>query len=286
MNPRNLLFTVAAVIVLGATFTLRSQGLTDGIKVTLPEPVTVGDVVLDPGEYEIRRASITTDQVLRIFSNDKLRYQTNVLTIPVLDKDTPEETKVILHHIGDKYYFDKIWMEGKDYGYEFVLPDKVRALQKELAVSVAAKYQANQPTAESTSVERSEPVTLPESSTQSVSTAEQDRQRAAARELEQQGARDREEHERQEQIERDRVAALQREPAPAAQNPADARQDRPAAGIQDNARTQDNVRAQGNNQQNSPDQLPATASDWLSYVISGCLLLGMAAFFRKPRTQE
>jgi hypothetical protein len=285
MNPRNLLLTVAAVIVLGATFTLRSQGLTDGIKVTLPEPVTVGDVVLDPGEYEIRRASSVTDQVLRIFSNDKLRYQTNVLTIPALDKDTPEETKVILHHIGDKYYFDKIWMQGKDYGYEFVLPDKVRALQKELAVSVAAKYQPTEATAEPTSVERSEAITVPESSTQSVSAAEQDRERAAARDRELQEARDRDANEHQEQLERDRVAALQREPAPAAQNPADARQDRPAAGIQDNARTQDNATAQGNNQQN-PDQLPATASDWLSYVVSGCLLLGMAAFFRKPRTQE
>ena len=75
MNPRNLLVAVAAVLVLGAAFTLRSQGLTDGIKVTLPEPVTVGDVVLEPGEYEIRRASTNQDQVLRIFSNDKLRYQ-------------------------------------------------------------------------------------------------------------------------------------------------------------------------------------------------------------------
>jgi hypothetical protein len=283
MNPRNLLFTVAAVIVLGATFTLRSQGLTDGVKVTLPESVTVGDVVLDPGEYEIRRASTATDQVLRIFSNDKLRYQTNVLTIPVLDKDTPEQTRVILHHIGDKYYFDKIWMEGKDYGYEFVLPDRVRALQKELAVTVPARYESTQATA--TSVERAQPATPPESSTQ-ISSAEQDRQRADALAREQQEVRDREERERQEQADRDRVASLQREPAPAAQNPADARQDRPAAGVQDSTRTQDNARTQNNNPQNPPDQLPATASDWLSYVVGGCLLLGMAAFFRKPRTQE
>ena len=279
MNPRNLLFTVAAVIVLGATFTLRSQGLTDGIKVTLPQPVTVGDVVLDPGEYEIRRASTATDQVLRIFSNDKLRYQTNVLTIPVLDKDTPEHTRVILHHIGDQYYFDKIWMEGKDYGYEFVLPDRVRALQKELAVTVPARYESTQATAASSSVEREQPATPAEGSTQGVSSAEQDRQRADALAREQQEARDREDRERQQQAERDRVAALQREPAPAAQNPADARQDRPVA-------VQDNVRARDNNQQNSPDQLPATASDWLSYVVGGCVLLGMAAFFRKPRTQE
>src|SRR5678816_2511754 len=209
MNPRNLLFTVAAVIVLSTTFTLRSQGLTDGIKVTLPEPVTVGDVVLDPGEYEIRRASNATDQVLSIFSNDKLRYQTNVLTIPSLDKDTPEKTRVILHHVGDKYYFDKIWMAGRDYGWEFVLPDKVRALQRELAVTVPAKYESTSDTrTESTPAEQAQ-VTPPESQNQgqSVSSAEQVREREAALAREQQEARDREARERQEQLDRDRVAA-------------------------------------------------------------------------------
>ena len=48
MNPRNLFFAVAAVIVMGASFALMSQGLTDGVKVTLPYSVTIGDVVLDP----------------------------------------------------------------------------------------------------------------------------------------------------------------------------------------------------------------------------------------------
>jgi flagellar biosynthesis GTPase FlhF len=278
MNPRSLFLSVAAVIVLGATFTLSSQGLTDGVKVTLPAPVTVGDVVLDPGEYEIRRASIVTDSVLRIFSNDKLRYQTNVLTIPALGKDTPEDTKVILHHIGDKYYFDKIWMQGKDYGYEFVLPERVRALQRELAVTVPARYESATETS-STSVERTSPA-APESSSQAVSSAEQERERADALAREQQAARDREERERQaaldrerqEQQERDRVAALQREPAPAATSPADTRQDRTSAGIQDNAQKQ--------------DQLPATASGWFSYLLGGTLLIAMAGFLRKPRTQE
>ena len=151
MNPRNLLVAVAAVLVLGVTFNLRSQGLTDGIKVTLPEPVTVGDVVLEPGEYEIRRASMHQDQVLRFFSNDKLRHETTVLTVPTFNREAPEESKIVLHHIGDKYYFDKIWMEGKNYGYEFVLPDRVRALQKELSVSVPARYEAVQQTSVETS---------------------------------------------------------------------------------------------------------------------------------------
>ena len=282
MNPRNLLVAVAAVIVLGAAFTLKSQGLTDGIKVTLPEPVTVGEVVLDPGDYEIRRASTATDQVLQIFSKDKLRYQTNVLTIPALEKDTPEDSKVILHHIGDKYYFDKIFMQGKDYGYEFVLPDRVRALQRELAVTVPARYESNpinneaneasQAKVESPAIKTSE---APESASPVAAVSqreaqERERQATLDREREEQLARDRD-------AEQDRVAALQQSPAPAAQapvtpGPVDARQDRTSSDTRNNAQNR--------------DELPATASDWFVYVLGGTVLIAMAAFFRKPQTQN
>jgi hypothetical protein len=282
MNPRNLLVAVAAVIVLGAAFTLRSQGLTDGIKVTLPEPVTVGEVVLDPGDYEIRRASTATDQVLQIFSKDKLRYQTNVLTIPALEKDTPEDSKVILHHIGDKYYFDKIFMQGKDYGYEFVLPDRVRALQRELAVTVPARYESNpinneaseasEAKVESPAIKTSE---APESASPVAAVSqreaqERERQATLDREREEQLARDRE-------AEQDRVAALQQSPAPAAQapvtpGPVDARQDRTSSDTRNNAQNR--------------DELPATASDWFVYILGGTVLIAMAAFFRKPQTQH
>jgi hypothetical protein len=284
MNPRNLLVAVAAVLVLGVTFNLRSQGLTDGIKVTLPEPVTVGDVVLEPGEYEIRRASMHQDQVLRFFNNDKLRHETTVLTVPTFDREAPEESKVVLHHIGDKYYFDKIWMEGKNYGYEFVLPDRVRALQKELSVSVPARYEAVQ----QTSVETSIPA---HADTQSVAVAEQDKdsvqdkeradaaalaaEASAERERQAQLDREREEQlarDREAELERNRVAALQQEQAPISPSPADTRAESPSVGIQDNAQ--------------ESQELPATASDWFAYMLGGCLLLAMAGFFRKTRTQE
>ena len=283
MNPRNLLVAVAAVIVLGAAFTLRSQGLTDGIKVTLPAPVTVGEVVLDPGDYEIRRASTATDQVLQIFSKDKLRYQTNVLTVPALEKDTPEDSKVILHHIGDKYYFDKIWMQGKDYGYEFVLPDRVRALQRELAVTVPARYESNpinneaneasQAKVESPAIKTSE---APESSSP-VAAVSAEQESAAASQREAQERQREATLARERDAEQDRVAALQQSPAPAAQapvtpGPVDARQDRTSSDTQNNAQNR--------------DELPATASDWFVYVLGGTVLLAMAAFFRKPQTQE
>ena len=46
------------------------------------------------------------------------------MTIPTLDPNTARDTKVVLHHYGSDYYFDKIWVQGKDYGYEFPLPQR------------------------------------------------------------------------------------------------------------------------------------------------------------------
>src|SRR6185295_6980777 len=66
----------------------------------------------------------------------------NALTVATgPDEKDPKETKVVLHHIGDAYYFDKIWMEDKNYGWEFPLPDRVRALQRENALNVPARYE-------------------------------------------------------------------------------------------------------------------------------------------------
>jgi hypothetical protein len=123
---------VAAVVLMSTS--LMGQGMIDGVRVTLLAPVTIGDKVLSPGEYEIRRASSVNDNVLKIFNNNKMVYQGNVITIPALANETPEDSKVLLHHVGDKYYFDTIWVHGRSLGYKFVLPEEVEALQRDLAV--------------------------------------------------------------------------------------------------------------------------------------------------------
>jgi hypothetical protein len=55
----------------------------------------------------------------------------------------PGKTEVVLHHFGNDYYFDKVWIQGKDYGYEFPLPQDARSRENErgAAVTVAAKYE-------------------------------------------------------------------------------------------------------------------------------------------------
>ncbi len=122
----------------------------DRVNVNLPYTVTIGDHVLQPGEYVIQqmRDAGGGSRVLLIYSDRGMKFETSAMTIPALDINTARDTKVVLHHFGPDYYFDKIWIQGKDYGYEFPLPSSVKARERERMepVSVAATYQSTQET--------------------------------------------------------------------------------------------------------------------------------------------
>src|ERR1051325_625857 len=134
-----------------------AQGpLGDVVHVNLPYTVNIGDKTLQPGDYTIQqnRDNGGGSRVLLIYSNNGMKFETSAMTIPALDPDTARDTKVILHHFGNDYYFDKIWIQGKDYGYEFPVPNSVKAREKErmAAVTVPAQYSTTtQETSSSTS---------------------------------------------------------------------------------------------------------------------------------------
>jgi hypothetical protein len=134
----------------------KAQGpMYDRVNVNLPYSVTIGDRTLQPGDYVIQqlRDQSGNSRVLLIYSDNGMKFETSAMTIPALDQNTPENTKVVLHHFGNDYYFDKIWIQGKDYGYEFPLPDSVKSRQRERMepVSVAATYSTTQQQPETTS---------------------------------------------------------------------------------------------------------------------------------------
>jgi pyruvate/2-oxoglutarate dehydrogenase complex dihydrolipoamide acyltransferase (E2) component len=143
----------AGALALGlavGTMPARAQGpLYDQVKVNLPYSVTVGDKTLPPGDYVIQqlRSPGEARWVLLIYGNNGTKFQTSAMTIPTLNMTTPDSTQVILHHYGPDYYFDKIWIQGKNYGYEFPLPPSVKEREKERMqpVSLAATYQAVPP---------------------------------------------------------------------------------------------------------------------------------------------
>lgn len=132
----------------------------DRVNVSLPYTVTIGDHTLQPGDYVIQQlGSQSGSRVLLIYSDKGMKFETSAMTIPAVEVNTPESTKIVLHRFGSDYYFDKIWIQGKDYGYEFPLPNSVKQRESERmqAVSVPANYQAvpDTTTATTTSAETS-----------------------------------------------------------------------------------------------------------------------------------
>jgi hypothetical protein len=146
MKNRSFTFAASALVLGLATFvapsTVQAQPMFDRVDVTLPYSVTIGDKTLQPGNYVIQQLDSQSGggQVLLIYGDNGMKFETSALTIPALQNRTQPDTRVILHHIGNDYYFDKVWVQGKDYGYEFPLPNSVKQREKEAMapVSVAA----------------------------------------------------------------------------------------------------------------------------------------------------
>jgi hypothetical protein len=149
-------------------------------------------------------------------------------------------------------------MEDRTYGFEFPLPDKVRALQRELAVTVPPKYESVQETSAAGSNAQSDTENIQPALVSS--NASNDRAEAVVV------------PEREAEPERQEVAALQRErPENPGLTPVESRQD----SAQGNVRRTQNNPASDNRATN--DQLPATASNWFAYVLGGVVLLVMGA---------
>jgi len=165
---KNTVFTTGALAagMAIASIGAYAQGpLYDKVTVDLPYAVTINNTVLQPGHYVIRQMDDagTNSRVLMIFSDNGMKLEATSLTIAALDNNTPDKTSVVLHHFGNDYYFDKVWVQGKNYGYEFPLPPAVKARQREemQPYTVAATYQQTADKEEKTQVAEAAPPPAP-----------------------------------------------------------------------------------------------------------------------------
>jgi hypothetical protein len=53
--------------------------------------------------------------------------ETSAVVSPALQNRIQPETRVVLRQVGQRYYFDKIWVKGLSYGYRFKLPKAAKA---------------------------------------------------------------------------------------------------------------------------------------------------------------
>ena len=168
MTIRNFVPAAAAFLVLGVagwmTPDASAQTMWDQVKVHLPYSVTVGNKTMPPGDYKIQQLESPSGDspVLLIYTDNGMKFETSAMTIHTLDPNTPEKTDVTLHHIGDNYYLDKIWIAGKNYGYEIPLPKSVRERATEAAaVSVPATNTQTDTAATESSTSTTETTTQP-----------------------------------------------------------------------------------------------------------------------------
>lgn len=155
MKIRTVVF--AAAIGLGPGVWLAQQALAqpewDVVHVNLPYTVMLGHKTLPAGDYTIQQLHSEGSTVLLFYNGNGMKFETSALTIPAVGNtdETRDKTSVTLHHIGTDYYFDKIWIQGKDYGYEFPLPAGAKEREKEMtAVSVPAQATVTSTAAEPT----------------------------------------------------------------------------------------------------------------------------------------
>ena len=121
MNCKYVITITLAIVSMGLPNAVRAQGPAgDEIQVTLDRAVQVGSQTLPAGSYTIRQVtSASNPRVLEFTSENGTKLDASVTAIPILQNTPPSETKVILDDEGGVARLARIWVQGKNYGYEF-----------------------------------------------------------------------------------------------------------------------------------------------------------------------
>jgi hypothetical protein len=107
----------------------------DKVKVQFDHEVHVNNSVLPPGHYTIQEMSgkENNNNVLQIYTDQGQKFETSFMTIDAVQKNPPpKQTKVVLERIGNDYYLDKIWIEGKRYGYQVPLSEQAQSHKSDM----------------------------------------------------------------------------------------------------------------------------------------------------------
>jgi len=238
---------------------LQGQPMDDRINVNLPYTITVGDKTLPPGDYVIQRLPNNGgSRVLLFYSDSGMKYETVALPFAALDMNTARETKLILNRVGDDYYIHKIWVQGKDYGYELPMPRSLKARWNEMmAKRKTVSTETVQVAANSTS----------ETSQDLTANREQETDKTEIEKTEVETAQNTEQP----------VAEPIAEPSTLTAN-ADNSADRAVDNSADRAASDEQTPAD-----TAPATMPKTASEWVAMMLIGSALSGASLMLRRKQ---
>jgi hypothetical protein len=144
MSIRKLISRAGITVVVAAVaWLLPAQGpISDKVEVNFPNPVIVAGERLPAGDYTIRQVdSASNSRLLAFATEDGTRHELLVSAMPAVNELRRRDTSVILEQRGNDYYLSQIWIEGKDYGYEFPTPVDVPPVEARVGpLQLAATY--------------------------------------------------------------------------------------------------------------------------------------------------
>jgi len=272
MKTKSFVPTAGAMAIAFATWLapglVQAQPMEDRIEVNLPYSVTVGDKTLPPGDYTIKRLpSNGSSRVLVFYSDSGMKFETLALPFAALDINTARETKLELNHVGDDYYVHKIWIQGKDYGYELPVPRGLKARQNEQMAKVNLPAQSVQTDTNANANATGEDLTATNRAIETTPEKE---------------------------IEKTETETAQNIQQPVTEpNPNTA--DNTAVTADNNAVTADNTADRADNSADrsaedqtpantsAPTEMPKTAAGWLTMLLSGGVLSGAGLMLRRKQ---
>jgi len=280
MQYRVFLLTMA----LGLVFTNSSFGqgpVGDEVMVTFDQSVQVGSHTLPAGKYTIRQVtSASNPRVLEFTSKNGTKLDATVSAIPVLQNTPPSKTRVILDEEAGTPRLDKIWVQGKSYGYQF--PGKANGTTvagNPIGLEGRFTAQAAAPASTTVAQERT-PAAPPASvsqSTQREETAVVAQNRPAetpapARPPEQQS-----------QTTQTPSTEAQTPPPP----PAATQNTTPSNSAANSSEDRSTANQNAANQNAASNEVPATALGWMQVALLGMALFTAGAFlYRRERTSR
>jgi hypothetical protein len=125
----SVLSITAAILSVPDKAQAQSYPSSDTFQVTLLHAVIVNGKALQPGNYNMEPLNIAggDSPVLVIRGDNETHVEISAMTFPTYAPRPQTATRVLFHHIGGKYYIDRIWVKGQNYGYAFKLPKDVVA---------------------------------------------------------------------------------------------------------------------------------------------------------------
>ncbi len=124
----------------------------DRVIVDFQHSVDIGPTVLQPGHYVFQQIDDQTPEPVFMVSDQQgHNISLTAMAIPGIEgnaaalNDVPRQTKVILQKVGNQYYLDKIWIQGRVRGWQFNIPENVKSQASSMQPEeVSAQYEQNQ----------------------------------------------------------------------------------------------------------------------------------------------